>query len=120
MFNLNQQNVVGVVNMAKEEKERKPKWDIDKEYPKWAWVDYKLQDSQFFKEVRELLVMGLDPKHDLTNEHVTIANIVTIFGNVNTFKTTNPLLFPYARKEIETFYWKIYGIGHITNNELMV
>jgi len=25
MFNLNQQNVVGVVNMGKEEKERKPK-----------------------------------------------------------------------------------------------
>jgi hypothetical protein len=21
----------------------KPKWDIDKEYPKWAWVDFKCQ-----------------------------------------------------------------------------
>jgi hypothetical protein len=70
--------------------------------------------------VRELLVVGLDPKHDLTNEHVITAKIVAIFGNVNTFKTTNPLLSPNARKEIETLYWKIYGTGHITNNELMV
>jgi hypothetical protein len=31
MFNLNQQNVVGVVNMEKEEKERKSKLYIDKE-----------------------------------------------------------------------------------------
>jgi hypothetical protein len=34
MFNLNQQNVVGLANMGKEEKERKSKWDIDKGYPK--------------------------------------------------------------------------------------
>jgi len=27
--------------MVKEKKDRKPKQDIDKEYPKWAWVDYK-------------------------------------------------------------------------------
>jgi hypothetical protein len=39
---------------------------------------------------------------------------------MSTFKTTNPLLSPDARKEIETLYWKIYGTRHITNNELMV
>jgi predicted transcriptional regulator len=119
MFNLNQQNVASVVNMGKEKKERKPKWDIDKEYPKWAWADYKLQDSQFFKEVKEFSTLGLDPKHDLIDEHVITLNIATIFGNVKKFKTTDPLLSPYARKEIETFYWKIYGNRHITNNELM-
>jgi len=64
--------------------------------------------------------MGLDPKHDLINEHVMTIDIATIFSNVKTFKTTNPILPPNARKEIETLYWKIYGIGHITNNELMV
>jgi ActR/RegA family two-component response regulator len=96
MLNLNQQNVVGVVNTRREKKERKPKRDIDKEYPKWAWVDYKLQDTQFFKEVKELSAKGLDPKH------VTTTNIATIFSNVKTFKTTNPLLSPNARKEIET------------------
>jgi hypothetical protein len=30
--------------MGKEKKERKPKRDIDKEYPKWAWIDYMFQD----------------------------------------------------------------------------
>ncbi len=64
--------------------------------------------------------MGLDPKHDLSDKHVTTINITTIFGNVKTFKITNPFLYPNARKEIETFYWKIYGTRHITNNELMV
>jgi len=35
--------------MGKEE--RKRKWDIDKEYPRWAWVDFKCQDAKCFKEV---------------------------------------------------------------------
>jgi hypothetical protein len=38
---------------------------IDKEYPKWAWVDFKFQDANFFQEVRQLLAKGLDPKHEL-------------------------------------------------------
>jgi hypothetical protein len=42
-----------------------------------------------------------------------------MFGHVKIFKTTNPLLPTDAKKNIETLYWKIYGIGHITNNELM-
>jgi hypothetical protein len=28
--------------MGREDKERKPKQNIDKEFPKWDWVDYKL------------------------------------------------------------------------------
>jgi hypothetical protein len=39
----------------------------------------------------------LDPKHELTNEHVTIVDIAKKFGNVKTFKTTNPLLPSNAR-----------------------
>jgi uncharacterized protein YycO len=66
------------------------------------------------------LAKGLDPKHELTVEHVTIIDIASFFGNVKTFKTTN-LLFPLdIRKEMETLYWKINGTNHITNNELMV
>jgi hypothetical protein len=52
--------------------------------------------------------------------HVIIADIASFFGNVKTFKTTNTLLPSNARKEMETFYWKINGTGHITNNELIV
>lgn len=36
----------------KEKNERKLKKarDIENEYPKWPWVDYKFQDAKFFKE----------------------------------------------------------------------
>lgn len=54
------------------------------------------------------------------DEHLTIANITWIFGNVKVFKTTNPLLPAGAKKEIEMLYWKINGTIHITNNELML
>jgi hypothetical protein len=90
--------------MGKEEKDKKLKRYIDKEYPKWASIDYKLQDAQFFKDVRQLPTKGLDPKHDLTNEHVAIIDIANMFGHVETLKTTNPLLPTNAKKEIETLY----------------
>ncbi len=61
--------------------------------PKWAWVDYKLQETSFFKEVRELSTKGLDPKHDLANKHVTTTDIAAIFGNVKKFKTTKSTPF---------------------------
>jgi hypothetical protein len=69
--------------MVKEENERKPrKRDIDGEYPKWSWVDYKFQDAKFFEEVRKLLTTGMDPKGFIIDEHVTIVDIAKIFGNV--------------------------------------
>jgi hypothetical protein len=79
--------------MVKEEK--KAKRYIYNKYPKWAWVEYKLKDVKIFKEVRKLLVEGLDRKHELT-----IIDIVSIFGNVKTFKSINPLLPLDTRKEI--------------------
>jgi hypothetical protein len=87
----------------KKQEEKKPKWDIDKEYPKWAWVDYKYQDVKFFKEVRKLVAKGLDPKHELTNGHVITIDIVSFFGNVRTFKTTNPLLPSNAKKRLKPY-----------------
>jgi hypothetical protein len=89
---------------VKEKKDRKPKRDIDREYPKWAWVDYKLQDTQIFKDVRGHPIEWLDPKHDLTYEHVTIVDIAKFFGNVRTFKSNNPLPNREAQKDIETLY----------------
>jgi hypothetical protein len=41
--------------MVKEEKEKRlRKRDIDGEYPKWPWVDYKFQDAKFFEEMKKL------------------------------------------------------------------
>ncbi len=78
--------------MVKEERDEKSKQDIDKEYPKWAWVDCKFQNANFFKDVKELSTKRLDPKHDLIDEHVIITNIAKVFGNVKTFKCNNLLL----------------------------
>jgi hypothetical protein len=100
--------------------EKRPCWkrDIDSEYPKW--VDYKFQDAKFFEDVRKLSAEGLDPKGEITDEHVTTADITYIFGNVSKFRTTNPLLSEDHKKQLEKLYWKIYGTGHITNNELYI
>jgi len=103
-----------------DKEERKPKWNIDKEYPRWAWVDFKCQNAIFFKEVKQLPSKGLDSKRELMDEHITTADIASFFGNFKRFKTINPLLPSNARKDIKTLYWKINGIGHITDNELMV
>lgn len=63
---------------------------------------------------------GLDPKIDLIDEHLTIVDITKLFGNVNKFKTTNPIVPLEKKKELERLYWRVYGTCHITNNEIMV
>ncbi len=90
--------------MGRENKEGKPKWDIDNEYPKWDPIDYKFQDAQFFSKVRKLLLERLEPEHDLMDEHLTITDITWVFGNVKVFKTINPLLLASVKKEIEMLY----------------
>jgi hypothetical protein len=67
-----------------EEKERKPRKvrDIENEYPKWLWVDYKFQDAKFFKKMKKLLARGLDPKGEIIDKYVTTANVAQIFDNV--------------------------------------
>ncbi len=100
-------------------KERKvQKRDIDMEYPKWPWVEYKFQDSKFFQEVWKFPIDRLDPKFDITNVIVNTIDIAKIFGNVQTFKTTNPLLSEENKKQLKKLYWKLYGLSHITNNKL--
>jgi hypothetical protein len=80
--------------MGKETKERKSRKvrDIESEYPKWPWVDYKFQYATFFEKVRKLPASGLDPKGEIIDKYVTFANIARIFGNVDKLNITNPLL----------------------------
>jgi hypothetical protein len=49
--------------------------------------------------------------------HVTTFDIAQIFSNVQKFIPTNPLLLEEHKKNLERLYWKIYGDGHIKNNE---
>jgi galactitol-specific phosphotransferase system IIB component len=90
--------------MGKEEKEKKLKREIDKEYLKWPIVEYALQNVKFFEEVKQLHVASLDPKFELTNEHVTTTNIAKVFGNVHKVKTVNPLLRMEIKRELEPLY----------------
>jgi hypothetical protein len=89
-------------NIGKEKNPRRKEIDLD--YPKWPRVDCKLQDVEFFGEVKKLSTKGLDPKSNLIDVHVTIADIAQIFSNVQKFKTTNPLLSKEHRKELEKLY----------------
>lgn len=68
--------------MGKEGIKRKPTWkkDIDSEYPKWPWVDYKFQDVNFFKDVKKLSIEGINPKGEITDVHVTTSDITHIYA----------------------------------------
>jgi hypothetical protein len=54
-----------------------------------------------------LHVEGLDPKIDLTDGHLTTAYIIKLIGNVNKFKTTNPILLLEKKKKLERLYWRV-------------
>jgi hypothetical protein len=72
--------------------------------PKWDWVDYKLQDAQFLKEVNKLSIKRLDPKHDVTNEQITTMDIAKVFN------TINPFLPLVAKKEIKHCTGRLMGL----------
>jgi len=80
--------------MGKEKEERKPRKvrDIESEYPKWPWVDYKFQATKFFEEVKKLPASGFDSKGKIIEKYVISVDIVGIFGNVHKFKIRIPLL----------------------------
>jgi hypothetical protein len=64
---------------------------------------------------------GLNPKLDLTLDHVTEANIVEVFGGkgVKPFKATNVMLHPATISAFLSLCWKIYGTTVLENNEFM-
>jgi hypothetical protein len=63
----NQLLVLKVQVMAKDlGKEKKPRRrEIDLEYPKWLWVDYKLQDAKFFVRSGSYQLKGWIPNQTL-------------------------------------------------------
>ncbi len=58
------------------------KRDIDNEYPKLSWVDYRFQDAKFFEEVKKLLAKRLDLKGEIIDAYVIITKVAHIFSNV--------------------------------------
>jgi hypothetical protein len=71
--------------------------------------------------VRDLSNNGLNPKTDLTAEHVTEADIAELFGGkgVKPFKTTNVMLHPTTKATPLSLCWKIYGIAIVPNNKFI-
>ncbi len=90
-----------VQSMVKESRKEKKlqKRDIDSEYSTWPQVDYKFQDAKFFEVVKKLPASGLNPKGDINNAHATIIDIAKVFGNIQKFGITNPLLIDDQKKK---------------------
>jgi hypothetical protein len=111
--------------LAKEErahmKEERKAVDVGKEFPPWAPIDYDFQTEEFFRSVRHLPNECLNPKLDLTLDHVTEADIAEVFGGkgVKPFKATNVMLHPATKSALLSLCWKIYGTAILANNEFM-
>ncbi len=58
------------------------KRDIDNEYPKWSWVDYRFYDAKFFEEIKKLLAKRLDLEGKFIDVYVTITKVAHNFSNV--------------------------------------
>ena len=80
---------------------------------------YNKQTVEFFRVERGLASSGLNPKLDLTSEHVSALDIENIFGKDLKFKTTNSNLPTETKKELVALYRKIYGKSDVVNNEFM-
>jgi hypothetical protein len=84
------------------------------------YVNCKLRYANY-SSVRHLPNEGLNPKCDLTTEHVTEADITEVFGSkgIKSFKTTSVMLHPTTKGALFSLYWKIFNSAVIANNEFM-
>ena len=102
-------------------KEERKAQDVNKEFPSWADVDFACQTEEFFLSVQNLQNKGLNPKMDLTTEHVFEADIVEVFGGegVEPFKATNVMLHPATKTALLSLRWRIYETEILANDEFM-
>jgi hypothetical protein len=81
-------------------------------------VDIKKHSVFFFSIVRKLDSVGLDPKYDLDNEHVTIEECSFLFGGSKKFKINSPILKVEDKATMEDIYWRVFGTSIVTKNEI--
>jgi hypothetical protein len=107
-----------MVIMLKEVKHEK----LQKEAPlaNWPLVDIRKHSVFFFSIVRKLDNVGLDPKYDLDNEHVTVEDCSFLFGVSKNFKINSPILKVEDMATMEDIYWRVFGTSIVTNNEILV
>jgi hypothetical protein len=62
-----------------------------------------------------------NPKANFPPNLAFDAYITEVFGpSFEGFKTTNLNLHPKTKKNLLRFYWKVYGIDQVRNNEFMI
>jgi hypothetical protein len=62
---------------------------------------------------------GLNPRANITFEHVCESNFEKVFWKVTKFKSTNNKLHEDTRMELISLYTKIYETPIVTNNKFM-
>ena len=92
---------------------------INKEFPPWEQVPFRLQTAEFFAQVRHLNNSGVNPRDQKGRvwEIVTQEMIQEVFGKDGKMKTTSPHLDPSSRRAMLRIYWQIFGTADVTNNE---
>jgi hypothetical protein len=92
---------------------------INKEFPPWEQVPFRLQTVEFFATVRHLNNAGVNLRDQKGRvwEIVTQEMIQEVFRKEGKMKTTSPHLDPNSRKAMLRIYWQIFGSADITNNE---
>jgi hypothetical protein len=92
---------------------------INKEFPMWEQVPFRLQTVEFFATVRHLNNAGINPRDHKGRvwEIVTQEMIQEVFGKEGKMKTTSPHLDPNNRRAMLRIYWQIFGSANVTNNE---
>lgn len=81
-------------------------------------MDIKKQNVFFFSIVKKLDNVGLDPKYDLDNEHVTIEECNFLFGGSKKFKFNSLILKVEDNTTMEDIYWRVFGTNIVTKNEI--
>ncbi len=88
------------------------------EFPPWEHVDYKDQTKAYFKTLKRLSNVRLNPKTKVPNCLVTKVDLVEIFGfGCESLKTTNLCFHLDTKKQLVKLYYQVYGTIVVTNNE---
>jgi len=62
--------------------------------------------------------IGLDPKHELENEHVSIEACNSLFRSLKKLNIQFPRLKLKAKVAMEEIYWRFFGTTFITNDKI--
>jgi hypothetical protein len=79
---------------------------INKEFPPWEQVPFRLQTAEFFAIVRHLNNTGVNPRDQKGRiwEIITQEMIHKVFGKEGKMKTTSPHLDPNSKRALLRIY----------------